>query len=38
MLTQFLLESLKERDNSEDLGVDSRVILKWFLVKYGLGM
>jgi hypothetical protein len=28
MRTKFLLESLKERDHSEDLGVDWRIILK----------
>jgi hypothetical protein len=27
------LESLKERDNSEDLGVDRRMILEWTLEK-----
>jgi hypothetical protein len=27
ILTKFCLESLKERDNSEALGVDDRIIL-----------
>jgi hypothetical protein len=29
----FLLERLKARDNSENLGVDGRIILKWILRK-----
>jgi hypothetical protein len=29
MRTKFWLGSLKERDNSEDLGLDWRTILKW---------
>jgi hypothetical protein len=27
--TIFLLGSLKGRDDSEDLGIDGRIILKW---------
>jgi hypothetical protein len=33
MRTKFLLESLKGRDNSEGLGIDGRIILKWVLGK-----
>jgi hypothetical protein len=32
------LESLKGKDHSEDLGIDERIILKWILGKYGLGV
>jgi hypothetical protein len=31
--TKFLLESLKERDHEEDIGVDGRIILKQILGK-----
>jgi hypothetical protein len=31
MHTQFLSENAKEREHSEDLGVDERLILEWFL-------
>jgi hypothetical protein len=31
MHTIFWLENLKERDYSEDLGVDERIILEWIL-------
>jgi hypothetical protein len=34
---KFWLESLKERDHSEDQGVGGRIILKWILRKYGFG-
>jgi hypothetical protein len=33
MCTKFWLESLKEIDHSENLGVDGRIILKWILRK-----
>jgi hypothetical protein len=29
MHTTFWLESLKGRNNSEDLGIDVRIILRW---------
>jgi hypothetical protein len=29
MHTQFLLDSLKRRDNFEDLSVDGKIILSW---------
>jgi hypothetical protein len=35
MHTKFWLENLKERDHSEDLGKDGRIILQWILKKYG---
>jgi hypothetical protein len=28
-------ENLKERDHSEGLGIDRRIILEWMLDKYG---
>jgi hypothetical protein len=31
----FRLGNLKRRDNSEDLAVDGRTVLKWILGKYG---
>jgi hypothetical protein len=34
----FWLESLKERDYSEDVGIDGRIILKCILEKQGLGV
>jgi hypothetical protein len=34
MHTNFWLPSLKGRDNSEDLGADERIILKWILRKF----
>jgi hypothetical protein len=33
MHTIFLLKNLKGRDDSEELGVDGRVILEWILRK-----
>jgi hypothetical protein len=35
MHTKFWPENLKERDPSEDLGIDGRTIFKWILGKYG---
>jgi hypothetical protein len=35
MRTKFWLESLKVRNNSEDLGVDGKIILKWTVGKWG---
>jgi hypothetical protein len=35
MHTKFWSENLKGRDNSEDKGVDGRIILDWMLQKYG---
>jgi hypothetical protein len=32
--TKFLLENLKGRDLSEDLGVDGKIILEWILREY----
>jgi hypothetical protein len=31
----FWLENLKERDHSDELGIDGRIILEWILGKYG---
>jgi hypothetical protein len=36
MSTKFWSENLKGRDDSEDLGVDRRIILEWILEKIGL--
>jgi hypothetical protein len=36
MSTKFWLQSLKERDNSQHLGIDVRIILKWILKKEGV--
>jgi hypothetical protein len=33
MLIKFWMKSMKERDRSEDLGVDGRITLKWILGK-----
>jgi hypothetical protein len=39
MRTEFWLGSLKRRDNSEDLGLDGMILLKWiFPEKYGFRM
>jgi hypothetical protein len=35
VLTVFLLENLKGKDHSEDLGVDRKIILEWILGKHG---
>jgi hypothetical protein len=38
MRTQFWLEILNVRDYLEDRGVGGRILLKWILGKYGLGI
>jgi hypothetical protein len=35
MCTKFQLEDLKERDDSEDIGLDGRIILECILGKWG---
>jgi hypothetical protein len=35
MHTKFLSENLNGRDDSEDLGVDRKIILEWILGKQG---
>jgi hypothetical protein len=35
MNTKFLSECLKGRDQSEDLGVDGKIILDWIVGKQG---
>jgi hypothetical protein len=35
MHTKFSSKNLREREHSEDLGVDGRIILEWILRKYG---
>jgi hypothetical protein len=35
MRAKFWPENLKGRDQSEDIGVDGRIILEWILGKYG---
>jgi hypothetical protein len=35
MRTKFWSENLKERDNSEDVGVDEKIILEWIFGKCG---
>jgi len=34
--TMFWSENQKERDHSEDLSVDGRIILEWILEKQGV--
>jgi hypothetical protein len=38
MHTEILSETLKGRDSFEDLGVDGKITLEWFLGKYGGNM
>jgi hypothetical protein len=38
MCTEFWLDTLKGRDNSEDQDINGRILLKWILGKQGLGM
>jgi hypothetical protein len=38
MRTKFWFESLNGRDQLEDIHVDGRIILKWILGKYIMGM
>jgi len=33
--TRFWLEIMKERDHSEDVGVDERIKFKWIIRKLG---
>jgi len=35
MHTKFWLENMKGRHNSENLGIDGRIILEWILEKQG---
>jgi len=35
---QSRIQNLKERDSSEDKGVDGRITVKWVLKKYDRGM
>jgi hypothetical protein len=35
MHIKFWLGSLKGKDNSEDIGIDGRIILKWILNRVG---
>jgi hypothetical protein len=35
MHTKFWSENLKERDHSEDLGVNSKIIVEWIFQKQG---
>jgi hypothetical protein len=37
-IQNFSQTSLKEETHVEDIGIDGRVILKWFLDKWGLKM
>jgi hypothetical protein len=36
MLTKLLLETLKEKKLSENVGVHGKIILKWILKKYDM--
>jgi hypothetical protein len=35
MYAEFWLENMRGRDHLEDLDIDERIILKWFLRKQG---
>ena len=36
--TRFWWGNLRERHNLEDLGIDGRIILRWFLRKWNVGV
>jgi len=35
--TALTLENLRERDNTEDQGVDGRIILRWIFTNWDVG-
>jgi hypothetical protein len=37
-IKHFGSETCRERDHSEDLCIDKKIILEWILGKYGVGM
>ena len=36
--TGFWWGNLRERDHCEDLGVDGRIILRWVIIKWDVGV